>query len=60
VTLTFSLVIAVMGFITLVGPLKEARRLPERNDLDLRTSRSVYVTGAAVIIGVGLFFIVFW
>ena len=60
VTLTFSLVLALMGFITLVWPLKEPRRLPERKDLDLRTSPVVLVAGSAVIVGVFLFFIVFW
>lgn len=60
VTLTFSLVIAVMGFITLVWPLKEPRRLPERSDLDLRTSPAVLASGLAVIAGVVLFFLVFW
>ncbi len=60
VALTFSLVLALMGFITLVWPLREPRRLPERNDLDMRTSPSV-VAAAAVVIGcVALFFAVFW
>jgi len=60
VTLTFSLVLAVMGFITLVWPLKEPRRLAERNDLDMRTSPTVLISGVAVIVGVLLFFLVFW
>jgi SSS family solute:Na+ symporter len=60
VTLTFSLVLAVMGFITLVWPLKEPRRLPERNDLDMRTSPSVLLAGVGVIVAVGVFFLVFW
>jgi SSS family solute:Na+ symporter len=60
VTLTFSLVLALMGFITLVWPLQEPRRLPERKDLDMRPSPAVLVSGAAVIAGVVLFFLVFW
>lgn len=60
VTLTFSLVIAVMGFITLVWPLKEPRRLPERSELDTRTSPAVLASGLAVIAGVLVFFVVFW
>lgn len=60
VTLTFSLVLAVMGFITLVWPLKEPRRLPVRAEIETETSRGVKLAGAAVIAGVGLFFLVFW
>jgi SSS family solute:Na+ symporter len=60
VALTFSLVLALMGFITLVWPLREPRRLPERNDLDLRTSPAVALAGAAVVLAVAVFFLVFW
>jgi solute:Na+ symporter, SSS family len=60
VTLTFSLVLALMALITLWRPLSEPRRLPVRNELDMRTSVSVLVAGAAVIAGVVLFFVVFW
>jgi len=59
-TLTFSLVLAAMGFITLVWPLKEPRRLPERAEMAVETSPLVKLSGAAVIAGVVLFFIVFW
>ena len=59
-TLTFSLVLAVMGLITLVWPLSEPRRLPERTDLNLETDPVVKLAGLAVIAGVALFFIVFW
>jgi SSS family solute:Na+ symporter len=60
VTLTFSLVLALMGFITLVWPLKEPHRLAERKDLDMRPSPAVLVSGSAVVAGVVLFFLVFW
>jgi SSS family solute:Na+ symporter len=60
VALTFSLVLAVMGIITLVWPLKEPRRLPERSDLDMRTSPAVLIAGLAVIVAVAVFFLVFW
>ncbi|MBE7500332.1 MAG: sodium/solute symporter [Verrucomicrobiales bacterium] len=59
-TLTFSLVLAVMGFITLVWPLSEPRRLPERTDLNFETAPIVKLAGLAVIAGVAIFFIVFW
>jgi SSS family solute:Na+ symporter len=60
VALTFSLVLALMGFLTLMWPLKEPRRLPERNDLDMRTSPAVLAAAAVVIGGVVLFFAAFW
>ena len=60
VTLTFSLVLATMGLITLWCPLKEPRRLPERHELDMSTSPVVKVAGAAVIVAVAVFFLVFW
>lgn len=60
VTLTFSLVLAVMGLITLARPLQEPRRLPVRNDLDMSTSPAVATAGTLVILGVALFFLVFW
>ncbi len=60
VALTFSLVLALLGIITFAWPLKEPRRLPERNDLDLRSSPVVLLAGAAVILAVAVFFLVFW
>lgn len=60
VSLTFSLVLAVMGLITLVWPLKEPRRLPERAEMALETAPVVKLAGAAVITGVAVFFLVFW
>lgn len=58
--LTFSLVLALMGFITLVWPLREPRRLPERAGMAVETAPVVKVAGLAVIAGVALFFIFFW
>lgn len=60
VTLSFSIVLAVMALITLWRPLKEPRRLPVRHDLDMRTSPGVMMAGVAVIVGVAVFFVVFW
>lgn len=60
VTLTFALVLAVMGFITLVWPLKQPRRLPERAEMAGETQPVVKLAGAAVIAGVAIFFVVFW
>jgi SSS family solute:Na+ symporter len=59
VALTFQLVLALMGLITFLWPLKEPRVLPERAGLELRTEPVVYWIGGAVIAGVAAFFIVF-
>jgi solute:Na+ symporter, SSS family len=59
VTLAFSLVIAIMGLITLCWPLKQPRRLPVREDIELRTEPVVVWSGLAVIAAVLLFFVVF-
>lgn len=60
VTLTFSLVLAMMGMITLFWPLKEPRRLPVRANFNLRTEPMVLWSGGLVLAGVTLFFLVFW
>lgn len=60
VAVTFQLVLVVMGLITFFWPLNEPRTLPERKDLDIRTSPVVVWVGGAVITATVLFFIIFW
>lgn len=60
VALSFSLVLALMGFITLMWPLKEPRHVLARTDLDTETSPVVLAAAAVVIVCVTLFFAVFW
>ncbi len=57
---TFGILIAVMLAITLWRPLAEPRRLPERTDLDIRSSPLVVAAGLAVVLAVGGFFAAFW
>jgi SSS family solute:Na+ symporter len=59
VALTFGLVIALMGLITLCCPLKQPRRLPVREEMELKTEPVVVWSGALVIVAVLLFFVVF-
>src|ERR1041385_3310907 len=59
VTLTFSIVVAIMGLITLFWPLERPRRLPVRDEIQLRTEPVVVWSGLAVIAAVLVFFIVF-
>jgi SSS family solute:Na+ symporter len=58
VTLTFSLVLALMGIITLLFPGKP-KVLPVRADICLKTDVSVKIAGAIVIGLVILFFVIF-
>jgi len=58
--ITLLLLFAAMGAITWWRPLREPRRLPERADLDVRTSPGVVAAGVAVILAVIVFFVVFW
>jgi SSS family solute:Na+ symporter len=58
--LAFVITALVMTLITLARPLPEPKRLPERQDVSLETSPVVKFAGAAVILGVVVFFIVFW
>lgn len=58
VTLTFSLVLALMGGITLFAPGKP-KVLPVRADICLQTDASVKISGAIVIGLVLLFFVIF-
>lgn len=59
-SLTFVLLVAVMGVITWWAPLAEPRRLPVRPGFEMKTSASVKWAGALVILGVGAFFLAFW
>ncbi|UCC21699.1 MAG: solute:sodium symporter family transporter [Planctomycetota bacterium] len=58
--ITFGIVLLAMGIITAVKPLGEPKRMPVREDFDLRPSPAVVWLGAAVIAGVITFYIVFW
>jgi SSS family solute:Na+ symporter len=60
VMLTFLIVTAVMLAMAFMRPLPEPRRLPERTEIQLRTDVGVKVAGAAVILAVLIFFVVFW
>jgi SSS family solute:Na+ symporter len=60
VALTFQLVLVVMGVITFLWPLREARMLPERLDVETKTAPSVYVAGVAVIAATFAFVVAFW
>ncbi len=60
VLLAFLIVAAVMTAITAIAPLAKAKELPVREEMNLQTEPIVKLAGAAVILGVVVFFIIFW
>jgi SSS family solute:Na+ symporter len=60
VAITFQLVIAMMGLMTFLWPLQHPRVLPEREGMDMRSAPVVKGMGALVVLGVVLFYIIFW
>ena len=57
---SFILVAAVMAAMTAAAPLATAKVLPVREEISLHTEPIVKIAGGLVILGVILFFIVFW
>lgn len=60
VLFAFLIVAAVMAAMTAIAPLAKAKELPVREEISLRTEPVVKLASAAVILGVAIFFIVFW
>lgn len=60
VLLSFLIVAAIMVALTVVTPLRTPKTLPVREEISLETEPIVKLAGATVILGVILFFIVFW
>jgi SSS family solute:Na+ symporter len=60
VLLAFLVVGGLMTVMTLVSPLAKAKELPVREEISLVTEPIVKIAGAAVILGVILFFFIFW
>lgn len=60
VAVAFQLVLLIMGLITFWKPLKEPKRLPVRKEMDVRTEPKVIYIGAAVVISIITFYIIFW
>ena len=60
VGLSFVIVIAIMALITLINPLAKPKKLPVREDLEIKTATEVKIAGACVIAAVVVFYIIFW
>jgi SSS family solute:Na+ symporter len=58
--LTFGVIVTVMALITLFKPLREPKTMPVKQDMDMTSSPLVAWLGVGVIIGVAVFFIIFW
>jgi len=60
VAIAFVLVIGIMTIITLCKPLEKAKVLPVRDDIVIETSTSTKMLGGLVIVGVVVFYVIFW
>ena len=60
VAMSFVIVVAIMALITLVNPLTEPKKLPVREDIEIKTATEVKIAGACVIAAVAIFYIIFW
>ena len=60
VGLSFVLVVAIMALITLIKPLAEPKKLPVREDIEIKTATEVKIAGVCVIAAVAVFYIIFW
>jgi SSS family solute:Na+ symporter len=60
VALTFQLVILLMFLITFFKPLETPRKLPIREDIVIKTTPAAKILGGLVVIGVAVFYLIFW
>ncbi len=60
VALTFNLILVLMGLITFIKPLEEPKKLPVREDIEIKTAPEVKIIGGLVMVGVVLFILLFW
>ena len=49
-----------MGLITFIKPLKEPRKLPVREGIEIKTALEVKIVGAMVMTALVLFVVIFW
>jgi len=49
-----------MALITLCKPLSEPKKLPVREDIEIKTATDVKIAGACVIAAVAVFYVIFW
>jgi len=54
------LVVVIMALITIIKPLAEPKKLPVREDIEIKTATDVKVVGALVFAAVVVFYIIFW
>ncbi len=56
----FLIVVGIMVAMTLIMPLAKPKELPVREEIALETEPVVKIAGALVLVGVAIFFIIFW
>ena len=60
VALAFAIVVAIMGLITFLWPLRSPKVLPVREGVDTRTAPEVKIAAAVVLAAVAVFYVIFW
>jgi SSS family solute:Na+ symporter len=60
VALTFAIVSAIMGLITVTRPRREVRELPVREEMNVATCKEVKWAAGLVIAAVAVFYVIFW
>ncbi len=60
VAVTFVALCIVMGLMTAFSPLKEAKVLPEREEMVIKTEPIVKYASIAVLTAVAIFYTIFW
>jgi len=58
--ITFIILIIYMSIVTYIKPLKNEKRLPVNNKIDLQSSKSIKIGGMIVILLTIILYIIFW
>jgi len=58
--ITFGIILLLMTIITLVKPLKEPVKLPQRTDIDMTPTPKLVWTGVSVILVTLILYVIFW
>ena len=58
--ITFTIIVVVMGIMTIVRPLSKPVEMPVRRDFDMRPTKSVLWLGIGIIAATILLYIIFW
>jgi SSS family solute:Na+ symporter len=57
--ITFIAIVLIMAILTIVKPLKQARKMPVRSDMEMTSSPLVLIGGLLILVTVAAFYLVF-